>query len=313
MRAEFPRDIAPDLLAENLRTLRLILGSRTEVAAVLTETDEPNAEAPLPGSAAIYVRLKPGGAGSRVTGQLLGDVTDELCWKLPGLRLTCTSGPPDNFVLAFEAAPGEVILRLFGRDLDGLQEVVARAGESLRRMQGVEDVRLVDGFGATRLDCRVDPRKCKKWGVSPDEVNTVLQAALDGKAFSTMIEGEKQFDIAVRWPHWRRANETAILDLPVDVVNDQLVPAAELGPNPGNPVGGRPRIRLRDLVSPVGRDGAPDPRDPFVRAGVTAIYRENGQRCVAVHFRLRDTSLDKVRHTIAPLIPPSCRAEWVGR
>jgi hypothetical protein len=76
---------------------------------------------------------------------------------------------------------------------------------------------------------------------------------------------------------------------------------------------GGPRLRLRDVVSPVGKDGAPDPQGQFVRPGVTAIYRENGRRCVAVHFRVCDTSLDKVRDAIAPRIPPSCRAEWVER
>jgi Cu/Ag efflux pump CusA len=312
MRAEFPRNLAPDRLAENLRTVRRILGSQAEVAAVLTETDEPTAEAPLPGSGTVFVRLQPGGAGSRETGQLQRDVRDALSQKLPGVRLTFRTAPPDNFAEAFEAAPGEVMLKLFGRDLDRLQEVVARLDESLRRMPGVEDVRPVDGFGATRFACRVDLQKCKKWGVSADDVNTVLQAALDGKA-STMIEGEKQFDIGVRWPPWQRGADLALPDLPLEVINNQLLPAAAPGPKPGNPVVGQPGLRLRDLVSPVGKDGAPDPQGQFVRAGFTAIYRENGQRCVAVHFRLRDTTLDKVRDAIAPLIPPSCRAEWVER
>jgi Cu/Ag efflux pump CusA len=312
LRAEFPRNVAPDRLAEGLRSVRLILGQQAEVAAVLTETDEPNAEAPLPGSGAVLVRLKPTGAGSRVTEQLQRDVTDELCRRLPGVRLTLTPGPPDNFAQAFEAAPGEVLLRLFGRDLDGLRGVVARVDEALRRMPGVEDVRPVDGFGATRLECRVDLQKCKKWGVSAEDVNTVLQAALDGRA-SVMIEGEQQLDIAVCWPHGQRRGDPAIPDLPLDVINNQLLPAAGPGANPGNPIVVGPRLRLRDLVSPVGRDGAPDPEGQFERAGFAAIYRENGQRCVAVHFRLRDTPLDKVRDTIAPLVPPSCRAEWVGR
>jgi Cu/Ag efflux pump CusA len=55
--------------------------------------------------------------------------------------------------------------------------------------------------------------------------------ALDGSRASTMIEGNKQFDIAVRSPQWRRG-DAAILDLPLDVLNNQLVPAAPPGPNP---------------------------------------------------------------------------------
>jgi cobalt-zinc-cadmium resistance protein CzcA len=205
------------------------------------------------------------------------------------------------------------MVRLFGRDLAELQEVVVRVNGSLQRIVGVEDVRAVDGLGATHLEFRVDPEKCKRWGVSADDVKTVLQAALDGKAFSTLIEGEKQFDITVRWPKWRRGDVTSILDLPVDVVNNKVAAVAGPAPNPDNLIEATPRLRLRDLVSPVGKDGAPDPQGEFERAGSAAIYRENGQRCVAVHFRLRDTSLGSVRDAIAPLIPPSCRAEWVGR
>jgi cobalt-zinc-cadmium resistance protein CzcA len=173
-------------------------------------------------------------------------------------------------------------------------------------------VRRADGGLAARLDCHVDLQKCRKWGVSADDVSTVLQTALDGKTFSTMIEGEKQFDITVRWPKWRRGDETAILDIPLDVVNNQLVPAGR-PPDVGEPAAAAPRLRLGDLVSPVGGDGAPDPQGEFTRRVALAIHRENGQRFVAVRFGLRDTTLDKVRDALAPLIPPACRAEWVGR
>jgi Cu/Ag efflux pump CusA len=330
MHAEFPRNVAPDRLAEGLRTVRGIVGSQAEVAAVLTETDEPDARAPLPGSGVVLVRLKPGGAGPRVTEQLQRNIADELSRKLD-VRLTFSTSPPDNFAEAFEAGPGEVVLRLFGRDLDGLQEAATRADKSLQGMDGVVDVRPVDGLGVTHFEFRVDPEKCKKWGVSADDVNNVIQAALDGKV-STMIEGEKTFDITIRWPNALRASKTSILDIPLDVTNNQVVapsgpgtspsptgsgqapPATSGSPvNTANPLSNTPRRRLRDVVSPLGKDGAPDPQGQFERNGSTAIYRKNGQRCVAVHFRLRDTSLDKVRDAITPLIPPSCHADWVGR
>jgi hypothetical protein len=331
MRAEYPRNVAPDRLAEDLRTVRQVVGSQPEVVAVLTETDKPDARAPLQGSGVVLIRLKPGGAGPRVTEQLQRNVIDDLSRKLPGVRLRFSTKTPDNFADAFEAGPGEIVLRLFGRDLDGLQEAVARADKSLREMEGVVDVRPVDGLGATHFEFRVDLVKCKKWGVSADDVNAVLQAALDGKV-STMIEGEKTFDITIRWPNALRGGETSILDIPLDVTNNQVVVAPGPGPSPSptgsglappatggspvntaNPLSNTPRLRLRDVVTPVGKDGAPDPQGQFERNGFTAIYRENGRRCVAVHFRLRDTSLDKVRDAITPLITPSCQAEWVRR
>jgi Cu/Ag efflux pump CusA len=312
MLAEFPRNIAPDRLAESLREVRETLAQQAGVAAVLTETDEPDAQAPLPGSAAVFVLTKGGGSGSRTAGQLRRTITEELHRTQPGIRLTYGTRPPDRFSQAFEAAPGEVVLRLFGRDLDELEQTVARADELLRRMPGVEDVRSVDGFGVPRFACRIDPQKCQRWGVSANDANNALRAAL-GSMADIVLEGERQLDITIRWSNGPGAAEEAILDHPVEVTNNLPVPAPAPGANPGNPVAGSPRLRLRDLVSPVGEDGGPDPQGQFMRAGFTAIYRENGRRCVAVHFRLRDTSLYTVRDAIAPLIPASCRMEWVER
>ena len=117
------------------------------------------------------------------------------------------------------------------------------------------------------------------------DVNNVVGSALGAKALSSMVEGEKLFDIAVRWPKWRRNSETSILDIPVDIVNNQVVLAQGPGvvpvgdrhrpcgrpprqarwPTPPTRSAARPRLRLRDLVTPVGEDGATGPRRP-VRA-----------------------------------------------
>jgi cobalt-zinc-cadmium resistance protein CzcA len=120
------------------------------------------------------------------------------------------------------------------------------------------------------------------------DVNNVVSSALGARALSSMVEGEKLFDISVRWPQWRRGSETSILDIPVDVINNQVVlpqgpgwvPSATLGashPPPSayvgladtrNPISSTaPRLRLCDLVTPVGEDGEPDPRGQFEHHG----------------------------------------------
>jgi cobalt-zinc-cadmium resistance protein CzcA len=58
--------------------------------------------------------------------------------------------------------------------------------------------------GQTNLEFRIDLDKCKRWGVQAADVNNVIQTALGAKALTTMIEGEKLFDVSVRWPKDRR-------------------------------------------------------------------------------------------------------------
>ncbi len=151
-----------------------------------------------------------------------------------------------------------------------------------------------------------------------------------------MIEGEKSFDVTVRWPLRLRASETTILDIPVDVTNNQVF--LNTGPSPtpnstgsgnaapstignsqvntGNPITSTPRLRLRDLVSPVGKDGRPDPYGSFERAGPSTIYREQGQRQVAIKFSVRDRDLgravDDAKKATNDLFHAPYRAVWSG-
>jgi cobalt-zinc-cadmium resistance protein CzcA len=151
-----------------------------------------------------------------------------------------------------------------------------------------------------------------------------------------MIEGEKQFDITVRWPKWRRASETAVLDIPVDIVNNQLVLASgpSMSPSPSgsalvppskggsqldnsNPITNSPRKTLRDLVSPLSKDGTrSDPKGSFVRSGASTIYREQGKRLIAVKFSIRGRDLgsavSEAREKTRDLFQSPYRADWSG-
>jgi cobalt-zinc-cadmium resistance protein CzcA len=86
--------------------------------------------------------------------------------------------------------------------------------------------------------------------------------------------------------------------------------------NTANPLSNTPRVRLRELVSPVGKDGQPDPNGTFVRAGVSTVYREQGNRMIAVKFSVRGRDLAgavaDAKAATRDLFPPGYRAEWSG-
>src|SRR5262249_26027269 len=150
-----------------------------------------------------------------------------------------------------------------------------------------------------------------------------------------MIEGEKLFDVTLRWPKQYRSSETSILDMQVDITNNQVVPASGPGYSPSptgsgvaspttvgslvntaNPITNTPRLRLRDLVSPVGRNGAPDPKGTFERAGASTIYREQGKRMIAVKFNVRDRDLGsavaEAKEKTGDLFAAPYHADWAG-
>src|SRR5262249_1339998 len=179
------------------------------------------------------------------------------------------------------------------------------------------------------------------WNISVKEVENAIQTAVGGQAFTQMIEGEKTFDIALRWPEHLRGNEQAILDIPVDVTGNQVlstaspsVPATNVsgtagGPSPtttitplpalpGSQLGrpynyqaGKPRLLLRQLVTPVNPStGEPDPHGVFLRSGASTIFREQGKRLIAIKFSVNPEKRDlagavaEAQEKIDPLMPP---------
>ena len=149
----------------------------------------------------------------------------------------------------------------------------------MQDVQGIANVGIFHVRGASHLEFRVDPEKCQKWGVTTADVNNVVSSALAAQPQSSMVEGEKLFDISIRWPKWRRNNETSILDIPVDIINNQVVLAQGSGFTPNasghalpppavagsladtsNPISSTPRLRLARPGHAGGRGPRPGPQ-----------------------------------------------------
>jgi cobalt-zinc-cadmium resistance protein CzcA len=232
------------------------------------------------------------------------------CRALVGIDWDFLPDGVDDFHTAFDAAPAAGLLKIFGPDLEELERLAGKAQAELQKLDGVSDVHVRHVVGKPHLEFSVDAAKCARWGVSVADVNNVIALAVGGQRATQMIEGEKIFDLMLLWPESQRRNAESILDIPLDVINNTLVPGK------ASPIAAVPRLRLRDLVSPRGADGHPDPQGAFVRPGITAIWREQGRRLIAVRFRIRNRKeadiVAEAERTLAPLFSAPYRAEWSG-
>src|SRR5262245_752787 len=272
---------------------------------------------------------------ARTKEELIREMNAELTRKLVGTDWNFSQNIRDNVMEALSGIKGDNSVKIFGPDLNELERLAEKVRTRLQKVRGIENVGVFHIQGQTNLAFRVDLDKCKRWGVSAADVNAVVQTALGGKSFSTMIEGEKLFDITLRWSWWRRSSQKSILDIPVDVVNNRVMLASGPGWNPNptgsgqaspskegstystaNPLSNTPRLRLRDLVSPVGADGQPDTYGRFEQAGASTIYREQGNRLIAVKFSVRNRDLAsavaEAQQATKDLFEAPYSADWSG-
>jgi len=271
---------------------------------------------------------------ARTKAELIESMQRDLDTAVVGVDWNFSQAIRDNVMETLSGVKGENSVKIFGPDLGELESLAEKTAATLRAVPGIESVGVFSIMGQTNLDFSVDREKCSRWNVSIADVQDALATAVGGKAFTQMVEGEKTFDITLRWPTHLRADEDKILDIPVDVVRNRVVasqgeasgslPLAGTSSRPPSVTGSIddtlpdvvPRRRLRDLVTPLNAEGERDPSAPFTRSGASTIAREQGQRLIAVKFSVRGRDLasavDEAQQKTKSMFQTPYRVEWSG-
>jgi cobalt-zinc-cadmium resistance protein CzcA len=358
IRAIFPVHVSLDAVAAPIRKVREIMGSPDypEVEAIVVQAGRPD-DGTDPGgynNVEFFVPLRPerewpvverpnGQRKRRTRQEIIEDMSAEFAAKLPGIEWSFSQYIRDNVMEAISGVKGDNSVKIYGADLSTLEELADRTKDVISAIPGISDVGIYRIMGQSNLEFAVDKEKCKAWGVQVADVNAVVNSAVHGAALTQMVEGEKTFDITLRWPQNRRDDPAALLEIPVDIQNNTLTSStaasasqtrwsgpqngpssfgtsvplpATAGANIAMPRSFLPRLTLGQLVSPVGDDGRPWRYGDFVRPGGSIITREQGKRFIAVKFSVRDRDLagavDAVRERIHDLYPAGYRFEMGG-
>jgi cobalt-zinc-cadmium resistance protein CzcA len=364
IRGTFPVNVSLEETADKTRRARAIIRRFPEVALVASQVGRPDDGTDPTGfyNAEFSIPLLPEkewpavvertgwlawlGPRARTKPELIADMNRQLHQNLIGVDWNLSQYIRDNVMESLSGVKGDNSVKIIGPDLDELERMADEVKGILDKVPGLENVAVFRIKGQPNLEFTVDREKCKYWNVSVADVENAIAIAVGGQAFTQMVEGEKTFDIALRWPERLRGSEQAILEIPVEVTSNQVTPGYQpgtpqttvTGPSSGvNPIGTNipmpslwgnifnaavnnissvPRLRLKQLVTPVNDEGLPDPHGKFLRSGASTIYREQGKRLIAVKFSVRNRDLAgavaEAQQKTAPLLKPSYRMEWSG-
>jgi cobalt-zinc-cadmium resistance protein CzcA len=354
VRGTFPVDISFDEVVRRARQARGVLQGFHEIQVIPTTVGRPNdamdpegyylLQANLPLSSPHDWPVDPARGRPRTKKELIADIARELDEHLPGVNWDYSQVIRDNVLEALSGVKGDNSIKIYGPNLETLESLATEVRDKLNEVPGVVDASIYRTLGQSNLEFPVDRQKCARWNVSATDVQFVIQSAVSGKKVADLIEGEKTFDVTIRWPARLRSDEQAILNIPVPVRNSMTSdPRLELA---GTPVSGAavglspigtvmafpsatgssvnaapiavsaPTRRLGDLVTPLNARGQLDPGGSFIQPGASTIYRENGERRIAVKFQIRGRDLASgvaaAREQVDPLIRKPYRADWSG-
>ena len=134
----------------------------------------------------------------------------------------------------------------------------------MSKVQGVADLGIFHVLGQPNLNIKIDREKAARYGLNTGDVNTVVQAALGGTIATTVLEGDRQFNLAVRLDPKYRSSIDAI----------RTVKVAYQTPSGTN--GYVPLSELADIT---------------LDTGASFIYRERSQRFIPIKFSVRGRDL----------------------
>jgi cobalt-zinc-cadmium resistance protein CzcA len=300
LQGDFPANISSERMTEAASQVRLAIESQPEVMALVTRhgfSDGPSRA----DASRLHCFIRIDSRAQRSRAGIIQALRTQLNVKVPGVEWSVAAWDDDDFAEIRVGGAQEHIVKLSGAGLDKLSELAERVRTALAQIEGIEDLRSSGGKFAPTLELNIDRIKCKRLGLQISDVQVTIQAATSGLHATDGIEGEKNFAVVVRWPKQYRNSESALLDLPLDPPGVEAIGGV-------NPVS-QPRFRLRDVLL---QDGDGNLKPP----GAAVIFRENGQRVVAVKFRVRpgaeSRALAEARQQVAVFVPPpGYTVEWI--
>jgi cobalt-zinc-cadmium resistance protein CzcA len=164
---------------------------------------------------------------ARTREELTDKMRDSLA-DIPGIAFSFSQPIACRIDEIVAGTRAQLIIKLFGDDLDVLKERADRIAEVLGRIRGAHDLVVESVAGQPYVTIRPDRAAIARHGLSIQDVQSVVETAVGGKTFTQLYESEKFFDVQLRFPEGRRDSVQSIGDILVRTPQGGRVPLSEL-------------------------------------------------------------------------------------
>ena len=271
---------------------RYVFASFPEVSKVVSEVGRPDDGTDTGGfgNTEYFVDLKPKEQWRPVfhrNKEELIAAMNRAVQKYPGAIWNFSQPIEDNVGETLTGTKGQLALKVFGSDLQTLEQKGEEVSAVMKDIPGLNDVKVLRDFGQPNLNLTVDRRQAARFGINVADIQDAIQTAVGGNAVSQVLIGEQRYDVVIRYQAPYRNTAKAIESVRL------VSPTGE-------------RVSLAQLAKVEVKDGAYD------------IYREGNTRYVGVTFNVRGRDLgtaveDAIKQINQKVkLPPGYRVEWSG-
>jgi cobalt-zinc-cadmium resistance protein CzcA len=292
VRGTLPPSEGPTASIDFTNKARLVMASFPEVTQVVSQTGRPDDGTDTTGffNTEYFVDLKRKEQWRPVFHEnkeaVIAAMNTELL-KFPGVIWNFSQPISDNMEEAVSGVKGELAVKLFGDNLRTLEQKAEEIQTQMQSVKGIEDLGIFRIIGQPNLNYVVDRDAAARWGINVADIQDAVQTAVGANALTQVQQGEARFDVTLRYQQQYRDTREAIRNIRL------LAPTGE-------------RVSLEQLTTSTTDDGAEE------------IYREAGQRYIAIKYSVRGRDLGStVEEAISKVgknvtLPAGYHTEWAG-
>jgi cobalt-zinc-cadmium resistance protein CzcA len=146
--------------------------------------------------------------------------------KFPGLSYIIEQPIANKLAEMLTGSEGQLSIKLFGPDLDVLNEKIEEIKEVVRGIRGAADVQVEQTRGIPELVIKPDREKIARYGLSIGQVAEIIETAFNGLEVTDVYEQDRITSVLVRLPEKYRQGEEALKNLLLDTPSGEKVPLA---------------------------------------------------------------------------------------
>ena len=196
----------------------------TRIGAAEVPTDPMSME-----QADMIIKLKPKGEWTSARSREgLADKMKASMSVLPGLDFEFTQPIEMRFNELITGVRTDVAIKIYGEDLGKLQQLGDRVADLVHHVDGAADVTVDKTIGLPQMVVRYDREKIAQYGLGIKALNRIVRMAFAGESAGMIIEGEKRFDLVVRFGEAFREDISNLQNLYVDLPNGRQIPLREV-------------------------------------------------------------------------------------
>ncbi len=288
--AELPMSMSLQGSVDIAKDIRQALRSFPQVRDVLSQVGRSNDGTDPNGFyfAQFQVNLKPSEQWEeRIPVDELISRMDARLTDYQGVLYNYSQPIIDNVAEAAAGIKASNAIKIYGTDLNKLDELAGQVLTQMKKVDGVKDLGILRNIGQPEISVSLDEEKMAIYGVMKSDAQSILEMAVGGKTATIKYEDERKFDIRIRYQPDYRKDERDIMNLMVPTLRGEKIPLKEIA-------------SVRTTTGPA------------------FIYRDNSRRFIGVKFSVRErdlgSTINEAQQRVSSNIslPKGYRIGWTG-